>query len=143
MTDKQPKTFIIVNKMTKERWTAKSNKTSWSTVGAAKNAWANTYAFDGDMLEKAGITPIYRHFSGSYKQLENHFFGDQTLWEIVELALYSDFDTKSRALYETANSFLIEHDIKRVDQIFAIPVEALRGLLVAQLSIIQKKDTHE
>ena len=42
MKTKLNKTFIIVNKSTKEKWESISGKSSWKQSGHAKNAWVQS-----------------------------------------------------------------------------------------------------
>jgi hypothetical protein len=65
---KSIKVFAIRNKETQELWSTPKGKVSWSSVGAAKNAWS-----------------CHHYNSGTFK---NESFNDQTEYEVVQLGEY-------------------------------------------------------
>ena len=78
MKTKLNRTFIIVNKDTKEKWVASSGKSSWKQTNHAKCAFANS-GFDNrrDPLLVTEVQTLAK-----YESLK---FNDQGVYEIVEL----------------------------------------------------------
>ena len=72
MKTKLNKTFIIVNKLTRENWTASSGKSSWRQAAHAKTAWKGSY------------DTVPSHLHGG-KWNEPCRFDEQSEFEIVEL----------------------------------------------------------
>lgn len=87
MTESKAKVYAIVNKETGDAWKGTSGKTSWKSIGAAKNAWANGHQTEKQLKEDR-ITPLTTSKTSSrgyvYEYL-NSLFGGQNKFEIVEM----------------------------------------------------------
>lgn len=83
MKDKYIKTYIIRNKKTLEQWKAQSGKVAWASIGAAKNAFFNTYdCYRNKEDLPVELQPYYEinKFGRGYVK-----FDLQDIYEIVEV----------------------------------------------------------
>lgn len=82
MKDKNVKTFIIQNRLTKQQWKARSGKVAWATKTAAKNAFAYNYQYLSEEHLPIELKPYFKE--NKYGRCEV-YFDSQDAYEIVEL----------------------------------------------------------
>lgn len=88
-------TWVIQNKTTGEYWKSRSGKNSWKTKAAAKNAWANTYAYNplwkwGDegvrkKCDRIGVEPVPHKLPCEDRTIQFPYFDEQDTFVLVNL----------------------------------------------------------